>query len=239
MNYKERQSSYFYNMRKFHNFIKKTIYKSYATNKSILELAVGKAGDLHKWKQCNVSKVIGYDISKESIEEGLRRLSESEKEFSKKVTLEVKDLRKDIIVLPEKVDVVACMFAFHYFIKDINIIIQSIKNNLKEGGYFIGCCFDGTRVLDRLKTDFNDSNFQIKQISSDSINVLLKQTVLDTPEIEFLVDFKELKIKMKNEGFKLVKLTNFENLYNTSFNLSKTEMDVSFLNTFFVFQFKG
>lgn len=46
-------------------------------------------------------------------------------------------------------DVVSCMFALHYFFKDLPTLdgwIQNLSETLKVGGYFVGCCFDGDAV---------------------------------------------------------------------------------------------
>jgi SAM-dependent methyltransferase len=46
-------------------------------------------------------------------------------------------------------DVVSCMFAIHYMFRDrhsVNGFLTNIADNLKIGGYFIGCCFDGDTV---------------------------------------------------------------------------------------------
>lgn len=46
-------------------------------------------------------------------------------------------------------DVVSCMFAIHYMFKDrdsVDGFLSNVADNLKIGGYFIGCCFDGDAV---------------------------------------------------------------------------------------------
>lgn len=46
-------------------------------------------------------------------------------------------------------DVVSCMFAIHYMFKDrdsVDGFLSNVSDNLKVGGYFIGCCFDGDAV---------------------------------------------------------------------------------------------
>ena len=46
-------------------------------------------------------------------------------------------------------DVVSCMFALHYMFKDrdsVDGFLSNVADNLKIGGYFIGCCFDGDTV---------------------------------------------------------------------------------------------
>lgn len=51
-------------------------------------------------------------------------------------------------------DVVACMFAIHYFFKNtesLNGLLKNLADTIKVGGYFIGCCFDGNLVFNMLK----------------------------------------------------------------------------------------
>lgn len=52
-------------------------------------------------------------------------------------------------LVKDKFDVVSCQFAIHYFFKDkeeLANFIVNVKNHLKEGGLFVGTCFDGARV---------------------------------------------------------------------------------------------
>jgi hypothetical protein len=53
----------------------------------------------------------------------------------------------------EKFDVISSMFTLHYFFQDRTMIdgfLQNIADNLKVGGFFVGCCFDGETVFNRL-----------------------------------------------------------------------------------------
>jgi hypothetical protein len=53
-----------------------------------------------------------------------------------------------------KADVISCMFATHYFFSSketFNGFLGNLSENLKIGGYFIGCCFDGEKVFEFLK----------------------------------------------------------------------------------------
>ena len=46
-------------------------------------------------------------------------------------------------------DVVSCMFAIHYFFSNkdsVDGFLRNVADNLKVGGYFTGCCFDGDSV---------------------------------------------------------------------------------------------
>lgn len=54
---------------RFHNSVKDQLYKSVIQrNDSLLELAVGRAGDLYKWKDTHPSLVVGIEFSKGNIE---------------------------------------------------------------------------------------------------------------------------------------------------------------------------
>jgi SAM-dependent methyltransferase len=149
MQRKEREQTFFYNMRKFHNNIKRNLYNKYTKNvDSVLELGVGRSGDLDKWISNNIKKVVGYDINAESISEGQRRVNE--RKSNTKVELYVKDLSSEILPKPEKLfDVVSAQFCFHYFFRTqetFDAIVKSINNNCKYDGYFIGTLFDGVSV---------------------------------------------------------------------------------------------
>lgn len=232
-------------MRIFHNFIKRKLYNKYTTNINyLLDLACGKGGDLSKWFGNNIKHVIGYDINEISITEAKRRLTS----FSGKtdVQLFVKDLSNNELSGSNNVDVISSMFSFHYFFESkssLNTILKSINNNIKMGGIFMGCLFDGKSVLDHLDKNVNNNNFKItleKPLHSNElsqrIKVFLNDTVLDEPTDEFLVDFDYLVYIMKSRGFDLIETVMFKELYNKNFKMNKIEKMVSFLNRFFVFK---
>ena len=53
-----------------------------------------------------------------------------------------------------KFDIVSLQFALHYYFKDLKSLkglVLNIKENIKEGGYFVGTCFDGSTIFDKLK----------------------------------------------------------------------------------------
>lgn len=248
----ERKESYFYNMRLFHNSIKSNLIRKNLYNKSVLDLACGKGGDLGKWYKSNVQSVVGYDINNESIIEANRRKSKF-KNFN--VNLSTLDLSKNVVKLKDTVDVVSSMFAFHYFLENeeiFKIIMQSIKNNLKVDGLFIGTFFDGKLVQQYI--DSNEKNnldkeckfFKINKkgennntLFGNKIGVLIKETVLDIETDEYIVDFDMFVQKMKEYDLKLIYTNVFGNLYdsyNGKENLSNIEKKLSFLNRCFIFK---
>lgn len=245
---KQREQSYFYNMRKFHNSIKRELYNNYTKGKSVLELSVGKFGDLGKLFDNNVSRVVGYDIDANSINEAKRRLTEYPIEFQKNVELDVLDLSTNIIP-GDKFDVISCMFALHYFFKSEDTfltILTSIENNLKVGGIFMGTIFDGKSLIKRLETPFDDTHFKLtrkvenESLFGNTINVLLKDDVsgaeIYNPEDEFIVDFERFTLVMELLGFELIESKLFKDIDSSKFRLKPTEKDVSYLNRTFVFK---
>ena len=57
--------------------------------------------------------------------------------------------------LRDGADVIACMFALHYFFKDKETfqgLLNNINQHLAVNGYFVACFFDGQKVFDLLKT---------------------------------------------------------------------------------------
>jgi len=64
-----RNESLLKEMNSFHNYYVKNLYlyNRFRGNKSLFEIACGKAGDIHKWSKSNYKLCIGTDISKDNI----------------------------------------------------------------------------------------------------------------------------------------------------------------------------
>ena len=130
-------------MKKFHNWIKLNLIKKTSTlceTISLLDIAVGRGGDLFKWK--NFKLVVGFDndylsltgsIQKgDNFDGAIARLKEqlnkkTKLPFTKFFCLNVLDREIDskleslenkfIKNHTNKYNVVSCQFAFHYFVK--------------------------------------------------------------------------------------------------------------------------
>ena len=259
-NRKDRSESYFYGLRRYHNYIKRILYDTYTKNiDNLLELAIGKNGDMNKIIDNNVKNVVGYDIDSASIEEGKRRVKQYRGRNNTKFELYVLDLSNNIIKSTIPFDVVSAQFSFHYFFKSketFNTILESIKLNLKPGGHFIGTMFDGKSLLN-LKgpesntielSDENQVRFRLKfsndendnDIFGNKISVFIKDTVLDEPMDEYIVNFDSFVKLMKMNGFELVESRLFDSFYesyNNNNKLNSLQKEVSFLNRTFVFKY--
>jgi len=247
----QRSKSYFYNMRKFHNNIKRDLLNKYANNvDNLLDLACGKGGDLQKWYDNKIKNVIGYDINEKSVKEANRRL-QSFHNSNFNVQLNTLDLSKNVLKGSNNSNVITSMFAFHYFFENestFETIFDSINNNLKINGIFMGTFFDGKSVRELLKSkaihDNWDSHFYIiprnidntDELFNNKIGVSLKDTVLDEITDEYIVNFEWFVNIMKLRGYNLIESHLFNELNYNSFNLNNIEKQCSFLNRTFVFQ---
>lgn len=258
----ERSQSYFYALRKFHNDIKRTMFAKYTKGISnLLEIGSGKSGDIAKAIDNNVKNIVGYDINESSINEGKRRVAELKKKSRGKfpnVTLYVKDLSRSIIKHDNQFDVVSAQFCFHYFFESketFDTVMQSIENNLKVGGYFIGTTFNGTIIKELLVKhqytlidEKGSTRFKLSKVNSENftdsmfgnkLSVFMKDTVLDEPMDEYLVYFSTFVKEMKARGFELIESESFGDLYNDKFAMNELSKRISFLNRTFVFKYLG
>jgi predicted NAD-dependent protein-ADP-ribosyltransferase YbiA (DUF1768 family) len=124
-------------------------------------------------------------------------------------------------------DVVACMFAIHYFFITEDAFtgfLENIRETLKVGGYFIGCAFDGEAVFNLLR-DIPKGDTKVGKDGDAVIWTLAKQYDNDdlpvgdegfgmgidvnfisigTSHREYLVPFPLLVAKMKMIGCELL-----------------------------------
>lgn len=255
-----RQQSYFYNLRRFHNWIKRDLINTYAHKaQHLLDLASGKGGDISKWIDTKVQHVRGYDIHQDSVMEARRRLLASNinnRRVTTTMSFDVADLSSFVLKKETyETDVVTSMFAFHYFFRSpetLDNVLQSIENNLKIGGYFVCCMFDGQSILNKLNgtTLYETPHFRLTLKSrrpdvlhfGNTLGVLMKETVLDQEADEYIVDSKNFIQLMKWRGFELVESKLFVELYDEWAHLHRQnymkhlEKDVSFLNRYYVFK---
>jgi hypothetical protein len=119
------KESIFSRMRKFHNFIKADLIGEIAAHFkkpriiSLLDISVGKGGDIQKWERADIDVVYGIDPDAESIEEAKERLityvKEGRVKTSRNYTFEQKTITDPNTNIRNKFDIVSCHFTLHYF----------------------------------------------------------------------------------------------------------------------------
>ena len=123
----------------------------------------------------------------------------------------------------------SCQFAIHYFFETLSTLhsfLQNVAECTQLDGYFVGTCFDGSTLFEKLKpmakfeeysvkiedqTIFSvekQYNMSIEEFPADEtsvgmpVNVFLES--IGQPIIEYLVQFDYLVRLMENYGFQLV-----------------------------------
>lgn len=151
-------------------------------------------------------------------------------------------------------DAMSCMFALHYFFKNkemLSGLLQNIRECVKLGGYFIGCCFDGESVFNLLKNtekggvktgkvkqstlwNIQKEYDEIELLASEEsiglkINVDFISINAEGGHDEYLVSFPYFTERMKEIGFELlndqelkeVGLNASTNMFGTSYSMMK------------------
>ncbi|KAL6754959.1 mRNA capping enzyme-domain-containing protein [Haematococcus lacustris] len=149
-------------LKQFHNDIKRSLLRRFATGKdNLLDLCCGRGGDIAKWVEAKLKYVRGVDISEAEVKEAARRWREHEPRAQEAARRhKVEQLYADFQVeehLGEAefdgegpYDVVTCMFAIHYFYdmeSRLRMFLRNVSQNLKPGGLFIATLPDGHRIM--------------------------------------------------------------------------------------------
>lgn len=124
-------------------------------------------------------------------------------------------------------DITSIQFALHYYFKDkdtLKGILDNISKHTKIGGYFIGTCFDGQLIFDKLKGltkgDYIQGevngvriwrikkDYEIDSLDNDETSlgksIWVYMETINQMIKEYLVNFDYLTILMKKYGFELV-----------------------------------
>ena len=127
----------------------------------------------------------------------------------------------------EGFDVVSCQFAIHYFFENhikLHTFLRNVCEGCKVGGYFIGTCYDGSRVFNELRgvkegesiSEYKNGQkiWEIKkqydrdEFKNDETSVGLAidvfQETINKMFREYLVNFDYLTRIMKNYGFEVL-----------------------------------
>ena len=145
-------------------------------------------------------------------------------------------------------DVVSCQFSFHYFVEDINVVLNMISKKLKSKGIFIGTATDGDLIKQNLKNTpaIIKSAINLKYISEDMYEFSLnsektsRETYFEYRGVsrEYYLSKAFLIDKCKEFNMYPLSILSFHewNRNYAGMQMSKEEMACSFLNFSFVFQ---
>ena len=251
-------------LRDFHNKIKSNLIfdaKRQTNGEKLLDVAVGRGGDLMKWSRARFKYVTGFDSDKKAIYEkhafdgAIKRFQDMRgsiampKCFFWNISatdpnvLEILNGKDRGVIY----DVVSCQFSIHYFISEIDITLNMISKKLKKGGLFIGTTVDGDLLFKNLRE--GNINIPFLNVSKTTDKSYLYQITNNTesskPETyyeyrgalsEYFVFKEELIEKCKKHSLELVRMQNFHE-WNIQIktHLNVYEQIISYFNFSFVF----
>ena len=139
-------------LKKYHNAVKRALLGHFVTpGDTLLDLACGRGGDLHKWADVGVARVVGVDISSRALEQAHARYHALRPPFAFE-THHVTTLKMHPWTCPHApLDIATCMFALHYFFESeasARTFLHTVASNLKKGGYFL-CVLPDASCINR------------------------------------------------------------------------------------------
>jgi len=291
-------------LRQFHNHVKYSLLNLIKEGDIVLDFAVGKGGDLLKWKKA--SFVLGIDIFENNLIDktdgaGQRYLSMIKQGDTKTRCLflhgtSTKNIKHGEAMFSDYENAIAqsvfgvhpknpslgkgvldhygkgklgfnltsIQFAIHYMFESVETLTNFIKNVAEctaMNGYFVGTCYDGAMVFDKLK---GKKELEIKQDGQLLCSIEKKypqvdymknksclgykigvyQSTIGTQKIdEYLVFFDYFIPLMEEYGFMYKEnlSASFKSIYESdpsarSTRMNEGEQEVSFLNRTFVFE---
>ena len=247
-------------LRAFHNKIKGDIIHrgcNMTNVQTLLDIGVGRGGDIMKWHNNKIPKVIGIDIEYTYIREAIRR-------FNQAHLRNVRDYRFYVIKngdsffatlekrnLDTLYDMISCQFCLHYFASSeecLHEFFDNISKVLKPGGVFIGTVPNGDKILSMLGNDTEFSNEQvlIKKMfdtpspCGDAIQFSMTGTLYFGENMishEYLVYENTLREIAHKYGLELVEWKSFEEHHKEyDFLLQDDTKKASFVNNTFIFK---
>lgn len=250
-------------MRLFHNRIKCDLIRK-ATSRldyvKLLDVGVGRGGDMFKWDQCGVDHAIGYDPEPCYVEEANRRFSHSNLVGKREYTFVCCDAIENLGLSDESVNVVSCQFAIHYFFVSEDILenyLHHVSRVLCDDGLFIGTFMDGDVIMDHTNngtTPYTNGAMmmyvptEVDSAREDSFAKPLKVHLIGTLYFgdnavsnEFVVFKDTLREYCEKVGLELLEYKLFQAYhqeYRNDFNMNTDYTKCSYMYSTFMFKKK-
>jgi mRNA (guanine-N7-)-methyltransferase len=211
---KARRDSPIIKLRSFNNFIKSALIERFSFPKAVvLDIGMGKGGDLQKWAKNDVKGIIGVDVADQSLKQAEERYLSMRPGFWADFC--VGDPFKDAvenIVVPEAfpVDIVSIQFSMHYAFESeaqARMLLSNVSRVLRKGGRFIGTIPNSDVIMERAaqlepgQKEFGNSVYKIaftKEAPKDLKNIFgyeytfyLEDAVGNVPE--YIVPFEAFR----------------------------------------------
>ena len=247
-------------MYKFNNHVKRELYKKYINKGDrVMEIAGGRGGDLDKALQQGAIQIVLIDSDPEALKEAERRSNKMKWGKNAQIDFLQYDLNKNVIadiegIIDNKMNVVSCQFAFHYFLKDLKSlknIAKLIDHFLIPSGYFLFTGLDGRTIFDLLKKEGSNARIEkndeiVANITKlydgnrmksygQEIEVYIEK--IGVKHKEYLLNFKTVIKHFEKMGYKLIETEFFLlDTFSNSNKLSEAEISYAGMNRYAVLQ---
>jgi hypothetical protein len=248
-------------MRKYHNKEKKSIIQKYARKKRVLDLGIGFGGDLQKYQESEITRLIGVEPSETNLVECQHRLDTTYLTLKPNTLIvQAKGEEWDKIrpfVSPERMQIVSSFFSLTFLFESrekLGSFLHTVNESLEEGGYFIGTMMSGEKTYQLLKDTkkgnilskpFNDLIQLDKQYDNSEtatgelipsfgmkVHITMPEDTIVKSQDEYLAFFSLLRQECEMMGLQLVHMYHFM----PPAMLQAHEIAFSSLNIGFVFQ---
>ena len=250
----KRNEEKFFNLKRFHNWVKRNYIEKYASHKNCIDIGCGRGGDIQKWFDYKIKYMEAYDINEESISEAISRYEQYTKSNIYKTNYNyqffIKDLKSNSLEIPESmkdeesaenIQVITAFFCMHYFMEDFKTFISNLKPRLNKDLLFICSFQEKTQIEELIKQSEKKEEYTITKTNENKIRISMKDTIVDQPREEHILTSEEIINLFKSEKFQLLEEKHFKELYpkwtKSNNSMQEYELDISFLNKMFVFKY--
>lgn len=242
-------------LRAFHNKIKLSLIQKYCKNSSsLLDIGVGRGGDIMKWYNNGVKNAVGLDIEYAYVREAIRRYNQFKIKNNSNYKFYVIHPNDTFVNtlkkrnMPLKYDNVSCQFCLHYFASSeecLSEFLSLVSGSLEPGGHFVGTVPNGDAILSLLdgKDVYSDELLFIKKNDDrrGSIQFSMTGTLYFGENMvshEYLVRQDTLRNVAERHNLELVEWSSFDAFTDTipSSDMDEHTRRTSFLNNVFVFR---
>jgi len=207
------------NIRLFNNKVKMNLFETYIDkNDIILDIGIGKGGDLDKYQMSNISFLYACDISKISILEAEARYNLGFKRGKSNYTFnhEFIELNVSNQIYPNiinlNIDMCISMFVIHYFFESKNSFKNFLKTiNCSNANKLLFITLNSNKIIDiinKKNLNLNKSNkvdllFMDKELNDtnkNNKNKLINSKNKSLLDIEYLPNLNKIDIKKDNKS---------------------------------------
>ena len=214
---------------RYHNMFAKNYINKYFRKSKLLDIGAGPLRQIDYYKEIGISKLVAIEPSEYSIEEGIKNMKKRNIDINIDIIngygdelWELNDKYKDVIDnKPYKS--ILFKFTIHYMLKNIDNVLQNIKNVNTDNTTIMITCLDGNKINEKLRQhngryeiifgeeplygiyDMNRTENGLQQIMIYFRGVY----GVENGSIEYLVDIDWLIAKFESIGYKVVENKSF------------------------------